>query len=1390
MPGAPEGPASKLQNSKRKRSSPKKAAAKKLARIDGSMTQSHSTSSAPGQHPPKQSKGKKSRDSPDSGIDRIQELLSAIGGGPSSSSLDAFPFSMGFPSMSNNINKLVNGISSSNPKVVSQSLEDMCELMMMSGDDIVFRLPVVKLLSALIRTLSTHVSTGAGDVPMQRMLLSARILGVLLDCAPMARQIVASSTDNIKALIDHIRSIELIELSDQCLVVLSRFSKEFPDEVLRADTLGAVLMNMEFFAIATQHTCLRIVEDLLSIESVDDETFSYFVEPAIPRLSELISHPDSSMGARISSCWRLAVEKWSRLDNNNSETDFVSSVLAYMVSSKSANEKLIHGLGLISNRSGALAKTVGESEEFLDLCVGWLSTGEHTARAVVLLLCSMLPSLVRAESPAVIAVDSARAEALGASAVARIGARFNEPVMKSVSRFAQLAPFAVQLILVQLMLGVAVDESVLNHILPILSDILAEYHACEDLTRLNGPLVMAAVRTVREIGTLYDHLRSSLVKYGILESVSKMACPAGRALRRRKSPPLVSPASGSVWGPLIRKEATSCAEAIPSTVAETPLALQFETLRFFEFRTLLEYLETSELTGHEFDKSGLVRKLLEFFYHVDTPEIVEVCKRNPKGFASLCALAAGRLERDGTALTSKVNLPDSSIDAKFVQCLSRPLRLSLVGPDGADLFVMTEALTVVRSMHDFLLSRSRDDSYGFDETGYSEEYPSDEFDSYGLPSDIELESPPESDIVPLSMNPVEPSKLAAMRDVRLIYKGRELDPESTFFETIATSHFAPKKNGKKTPLVEYDVEVGHPLVLVAPAASTPGVTPRTSIDEGEDNVASNDPLGSIFAASAHKFQYELVERESSSSAESPPLPSPAQYLEEASGVLAAIKAVRESQSLPDSFKLMAYLSAVMAEPKLPECPKLSACVTAYYTSSLTLSMGIFPDWIELVLKACPQVLSLAARKNVLLRQAGGPHRAIVARIEDKGAVPIMRQKIKIQRNRMIECALGVMNLYGTRAAGNKSGVSALPVIEIEFEGEEGTGSGPTNEFYASVVEIIKRDPLMFTLCADGSLYPRPAYIPDKKLAEFSRRDTHCATVGTGNRRSVQGLSSDESIRILDQWRLLGIIVGRCLVDSRLIDLDMHAHFWALVKQVLCERSPVLVDTSVMAQVDPAILSSIRAMEAISENELGDLGLDASHLPGRLEIKLKGLSGPLTSDLLPEFKEQIVRTCMYEGIKAQLQVFCDGLAEVVPVHVLEPFHPSEISSIIGGSGAGKPEFWTVEALSSVMHAAHGYTTQSEQFKNFIEILSELNPDERVSFVRFATGARSLPSNGFAGLTPPFTVVLAINEGSADNYLPSVMTCANFVKLPKYSSKEVMRTRILKAMNEGQGSFLLS
>ena len=67
-----------------------------------------------------------------------------------------------------------------------------------------------------------------------------------------------------------------------------------------------------------------------------------------------------------------------------------------------------------------------------------------------------------------------------------------------------------------------------------------------------------------------------------------------------------------------------------------------------------------------------------------------------------------------------------------------------------------------------------------------------------------------------------------------------------------------------------------------------------------------------------------------------------------------------------------------------------------------------------------------------------------------------------------------------------------------------------------------------------------------------------------------------------------------------------------------------------------------------------------------------------------------------------------------------------------------------------------------------------------------------STGFRSLHPPLTIVRKSlgQDQKADAYLPSVMTCMNYLKLPEYSSLAVMRERLLTAMDEGQLSFHLS
>jgi len=191
--------------------------------------------------------------------------------------------------------------------------------------------------------------------------------------------------------------------------------------------------------------------------------------------------------------------------------------------------------------------------------------------------------------------------------------------------------------------------------------------------------------------------------------------------------------------------------------------------------------------------------------------------------------------------------------------------------------------------------------------------------------------------------------------------------------------------------------------------------------------------------------------------------------------------------------------------------------------------------------------------------------------------------------------------------------------------------------------------------------------------------------------------------------------------------------------------------------------------------------------------------------------------------------------------------------VPGAGPAADAAWSRPALAAAIRFDHGYSATSAVASHFLDALASFTPPQRAAFLRFATGAPRLPPGGLAGLHPRLTVVrkhpaaggggggggggdlgtslgtslggggpgggggtpssfvgaaafaaasapggggaafaglLPGPPGPADGDLPSVMTCANYIKLPPYSSAAVARDRLLYAVAEGQGSFDLS
>uniref|UniRef100_A0A2M4ATB1 E3 ubiquitin-protein ligase n=1 Tax=Anopheles triannulatus TaxID=58253 RepID=A0A2M4ATB1_9DIPT len=171
-----------------------------------------------------------------------------------------------------------------------------------------------------------------------------------------------------------------------------------------------------------------------------------------------------------------------------------------------------------------------------------------------------------------------------------------------------------------------------------------------------------------------------------------------------------------------------------------------------------------------------------------------------------------------------------------------------------------------------------------------------------------------------------------------------------------------------------------------------------------------------------------------------------------------------------------------------------------------------------------------------------------------------------------------------------------------------------------------------------------------------------------------------------------------------------------------------------------------------------------------------------------------RLFLAAGVSRHFSALFVGFDWVFPMHRLRMFCRGVLGSVFCGScfGGWPVSRWGLFLLAVLFGAAAGFSLACPAFRFFFGILAAYNRDEQRLFLQFVTGSPRLPTGGFKSLTPPLTIVRKKMDGNQnpDEYLPSVMTCVNYLKLPDYSNREVMRQKLKTAASEGSMSFHLS
>uniref|UniRef100_A0A1L8DSR6 E3 ubiquitin-protein ligase n=2 Tax=Nyssomyia neivai TaxID=330878 RepID=A0A1L8DSR6_9DIPT len=254
---------------------------------------------------------------------------------------------------------------------------------------------------------------------------------------------------------------------------------------------------------------------------------------------------------------------------------------------------------------------------------------------------------------------------------------------------------------------------------------------------------------------------------------------------------------------------------------------------------------------------------------------------------------------------------------------------------------------------------------------------------------------------------------------------------------------------------------------------------------------------------------------------------------------------------------------------------------------LVLSSNSLPSWCEDLNQSCPFLFPFETRQLYFSSTAFGASRSIVWLQSQRdvtldrripGSSPrrdeqhefrvgrLKHDRVKVPRSEnLIEWAVQVMKTHCTRKS----------VLEVEFVGEEGTGLGPTLEFYALVAAELQRSDLgVFLFVFEFSSFLRVFVVfclGAKPPGYYVRR-------AAGLFPAPLPQDSDVCERVAKYFWFLGVFLAKVLQDGRIVDLPLSTPFL----QLLCHTKSTKPRAHGLKSNDDIMMSSIMSEESDRE----------------------------------------------------------------------------------------------------------------------------------------------------------------------------------------------------------------
>ena len=194
----------------------------------------------------------------------------------------------------------------------------------------------------------------------------------------------------------------------------------------------------------------------------------------------------------------------------------------------------------------------------------------------------------------------------------------------------------------------------------------------------------------------------------------------------------------------------------------------------------------------------------------------------------------------------------------------------------------------------------------------------------------------------------------------------------------------------------------------------------------------------------------------------------------------------------------------------------------------------------------------------------------------------------------------------------------------------------------------------------------------------------------------------------------------------------------------------------------------------------------------VDLKRGGSQIPVTPQNVIPYAHLVAHQLLNVQSDKAVKAFLRGFRDLIPAPWVRLFAAHELQKIISGDDSRLD----VASFKATMQYAAGYHPSQPIVQWFWEIVeNDLTPEQQCKLLKFMTSCSRQPLLGFNSLEPaPCVQQIRLPDSlflqePADILkkapLPTASTCMNLLKLPNYRSKELMRVKLIAAIEAGAG-----